>query len=65
MAGKKCSLPCCNTPPGVMERIAEDLAKRYPGFWAEKVSYGPACHCGLRSVSEPCPRHPGKEEADE
>lgn len=25
--------------------------------WAELVSYGPACHCGLRSRKEPCTRH--------
>lgn len=34
-------------PPEVVARIREDIARWRPGLWAEEVSHGPACICGL------------------
>lgn len=51
-----CKLMCCNINPERVVEIRTDAAAE-PGHWAQSVNYGPACHCGLRSTTEPCGRH--------
>lgn len=52
-----CKLACCTTPKHRIPEIQMDVDEWEPGEWAKRVSYGPACHCGVRGAKVPCPRH--------
>lgn len=41
--------------------VRDQLAAWKPGMWAQRVAYGPACTCGLRT-ERTCYRHPEKRE---
>lgn len=43
--------------PERLAAIQESIEDWEAGKWAEEVSYGPACTCGLRKAGR-CERHP-------
>jgi hypothetical protein len=62
-AKSKCNLMCCTLTVAAAANVTATIGDWVAGGWAESVSYGPACHCGLRTAKEVCPRH-GEEDGD-